>query len=100
MTDTDRIRAMVGNKPTDAQIDLALRTVTAKVKAYCRREDIPAGLQLIIDEMAVAVALDASGVAAVGSVKMGDTQITVADSAANTWLKNYSIILQSWRRIV
>lgn len=101
MTPEERVRLFArGTEIDDSTLALVLDTVRAKVRAYCRREDIPEALELIVDELTARVL---EGIAAGGGeakmVRMGDTSIELASSAADKWLTSYSALLQSWRKI-
>lgn len=100
MTPEERVRLFArGTEIDDGALTLVLEATRAKVRAYCRRDDIPEDLELIIDELAARVL---EGMAAGGeakTVRMGDTSIELASSAADKWLTSYNALLQSWRRI-
>lgn len=100
MTSLDRIQLLCGDNsvPLD-MIELMSDIVTARVKAYCRRDDIPEGLQMVIDQITAHAIMDSVGGGTAGTVKMGDTSIELKSSAATTWMDNYSRDLKCWRRL-
>ena len=109
MTPEERVRLLAGPEIDDALLAVTLETVRAKVMAYCRREDIPEGLELVIDEMAAVSARDRAReeTGNVESIRQGDTTVSLAGDRYNAqtgaggadFLKNYRRQLQQWRRI-
>ena len=108
MTPEERGRLLAGAEISDSLLAVTLEAVRAKVRAYCRREDIPEGLELIVDEMAADAVLSRLQGDVVQSIRQGDTTVTYAGDRHNAqtgaggadFLKNYARQLQQWRKII
>ena len=78
-----KILVDVKDNSQDALLSLLLDMTEQKVKNYCNRDDIPAGLEPVIIEM-VANQYHARSISAAGgnveSIKRGDTEIKYASS--------------------
>lgn len=110
MTPEERVRLFArGTEIDDSTLALVLDTVRAKVRAYCRREDIPEALELIVDEIAASEIKDSLSVdGTLASLRMGDTTVTYAGDRYNAqtgaggadFVRNYTKQLQAWRKIM
>lgn len=94
-----RDAAEIAGMEAPAGAGVLCRSVVEQTLRYCRRQDIPAGLEFIIAEMLAGRFKEAAGSDAVTSVKEGDTQVSFAARAVKRF-EDYKPDLQCWRRVL
>lgn len=103
------LKAMLGVKEKDTQLEFALESAKNIVLDYCNIEEIPTSLETTVVRMAMDIYRneqpgETEKPQAVKSVSIGDTSTSFGDIATSDYtesiLKNYTKKLNRYRRVV
>ena len=96
----EKVKLLLGDKIdwTDERIQLLIDDMTQVVLDYCKLNELPSGLEIIVRQMVVEQ-IEKTESDNVASIKRGDTQISYLSTNVGTFTKKQKDALNRYRQI-